>query len=530
VRPLFAIFLVLFATTSSCGTSPSIWGTAQTPTPIFPLIPSSQSVIPDSPPTPVRTSSTTPTAELTLEAPAYATPTTASEGPRLEPTYTPTFDSTPILYYSQSGDSLAALAKRFNVDESEIRSEVLLPAIGFIDPGILLVIPDRISEPTSPNIQIMPDNEIIFSATSVDFDTEAYIKEADGHLSNFKEYLGSAGWVDGTEAITRLAYENSINPRILLGVLDYESRWVRGEPVDLLHTDYPMGYEDFRYKGMFVQMVWAVNQISNAYYGWRDGSLTHLSFPDGSQLRLDPRLNAGTVAIQYLFSRLHSQSQWSQILKPESGFPAIYSQMFGDPWSRADLVNPIFPPGLTQPLMVLPYEPNVDWSYTGGPHGAWEHEGALAALDFAPGTDHGGCDTTTTWVVASAPGLVVRASEGVVVVDLDGDGYEQTGWNLLYLHIAIQDRVKLGTWVEVDDHIGHASCEGGVSTGTHLHFARKYNGEWIPADGPIPFILSGWRAIAGEKPYEGKMIRGDKEILADPVGQKWSNIPRDANE
>jgi len=330
--------------------------------------------------------------------------------------------------------------------------------------------------------------------------------------------------VDGHAAISRLSYENSINPRILLGILDYESRWVTGQPVDLMHTEYPMGYQDYRYKGMFIQLVWALNQLSNAYYGWRAGTLTHLEFPDGTTLRLDPRLNAGTVAIQYLFSRLHSQSQWSQIINPDTGFPVVYSRMFGDPWSRADLVNPIFPPGLTQPEMVLPFNANVNWSYTGGPHGAWEHEGALAAIDFAPGTDHGGCEETPTWVTAAASGLVVRSERGVVVIDMDGDGYEQTGWNLMYLHIATKDRVKEGTWLEMNDRVGHASCEGGISTGTHLHFARKYNGEWIAADGAMPFVLSGWRAVNGAKPYEGKLVKGDQTIIADPVGQPWSNI------
>jgi hypothetical protein len=84
--------------------------------------------------------------------------------------------------------------------------------------------------------------------------------------------------------------------------------------------------------------------------------------------------------------------------------------------------------------------------------------------------------------------------------------------------------------VEQNDRLGHASCEGGISTGTHLHFARKFNGEWIAADGPLPFVLSGWRAVNGEKPYEGKLVQGDKVIIADPVGQKWSNIYRQPDE
>jgi murein DD-endopeptidase MepM/ murein hydrolase activator NlpD len=193
------------------------------------------------------------------------------------------------------------------------------------------------------------------------------------------------------------------------------------------------------------------------------------------------------------------------------------------------MINPLFPPGLTQPEMILPFDEKIEWSYTGGPHGAWEHDGALAALDFAPATDHGGCDVTNTWVLASAPGLVVRSKEGVVVLDLDGDGFEQTGWNLMYLHIATKDRAKIGTWLETNDRVGHASCEGGISTGTHLHFARKYNGEWITADGPMPFILDGWTAKAGPKPYQGFLIKDNQTIKADPVGQAWSLIFRGLN-
>jgi murein DD-endopeptidase MepM/ murein hydrolase activator NlpD len=151
----------------------------------------------------------------------------------------------------------------------------------------------------------------------------------------------------------------------------------------------------------------------------------------------------------------------------------------------------------------------------------------MAALDFAPATDKTGCGSTPTWILASAPGLVVRSGNGLVVVDLDGDGSEQTGWNMLYLHVANQDRVAKGQWVEMKDAIGHASCEGGRSTGTHLHIARKYNGEWIIADGPAPFVLSGWTAVAGEKPYEGKLVKDNRVITSDLYGQLRAVIYRE---
>jgi murein DD-endopeptidase MepM/ murein hydrolase activator NlpD len=531
------ISLILFSLIfSSCGTT-SVWGIQPTPTPdsnsqstplIDPLAGSSDPII-------FPTSTTPPIFET--QSAYTATPQSII----IQPTFTQAsvIDSAPYLYYAQSGDMLSAIASRFSVNEADIISDADLTKTTLIDTGVLLVIPNQINEGTTPNIQIMPDSEIVFSPTSIDFDVETYVKEQDGYLNNYRDYLGSLGWIEGYAAVEKLAIENSINPRLLLAVLEFESRWVRGEPIDILHTEFPMGFNDYRYKGLSVQLTWAINTMSIAYYGWRAGTLTHLEFADGTTLRIDPRLNAGTVAIQYLFSKLHSQSQWAQIINPESGFPAMYNEMFGDAWLRAKLVDPLFPPALNQPPLVFPFEAGVKWSFTGGPHNGWGQinpniygvsHSVYSAIDFAPAAAKSGCQTTTTWVTAAAPGLVVRSENGLVMIDLDGDGYEQTGWNLLYLHLATKDRIPVGTHVETNDRLGHASCEGGVSTGTHLHFARKYNGEWVTADGPIPFVMSGWRLIAGDEPYKGTLVRGDEIITSDLQGQAWSNIIREADE
>jgi murein DD-endopeptidase MepM/ murein hydrolase activator NlpD len=291
-----------------------------------------------------------------------------------------------------------------------------------------------------------------------------------------------------------------------------------------------MGFEQKFKDGVFIQTVLAVNELFIGYYGWRNGTLTELTFPDGDTLRIAPDLNAGTVALQYFFSRLYNRSEWQSIIDPNIGFPAFYADQFGDPWQRAQNAGPIFPPGLEAPTIVLPFEPNREWAFTGGPHGAWEHDGPLAAIDFAPATDKSGCTESEKWLVAATSGLVVRSGNGVVVLDLDGDGYEETGWNLLYLHVATKDRVKLGAWVETDDRIGHASCEGGVSTGTHLHFARKYNGEWVLADGPLPLILSGYIVHMGKAPYEGTLTKGDVTITAHPAGVASATIFRKPDE
>jgi len=537
----FAVLVTISMLISACGTSPSLWGVSNTPTPISsqtaPLVdPFAGQSDPIIFPT-----STAPSFIETENALTPAPPATDTSAASLAITYTPSplNDAAPFLYYAQSGDMLSAIAQRFNVNETEIVSDADLTNTTLIDPGTLLIIPNRINEVTTPNIQLLPDAEFVFSAAALNFDTKAYVQSQSGYLSNFQDYLGSAGLVEGYDAIDRLAIENSVNPRLLLALLEYEARWVRGQPIDLLHTDFPMGFNDYRYKGMSIQMTWAINTMSIAYYGWRAGTITHVEFPDGTRLRLDPRLNAGTAAIQYLFSKLHSESQWSQIINPDSGFSALYTEMFGDSWARADLIGPLFPPGLNQPTLVLPFEPGVKWSFTGGPHNGWgqinpniygQSHSIFSAIDFAPAAAKSGCEPTDTWVTAAAPGLVVRSGNGVVMVDLDGDGFEQTGWNLLYMHLATKGRVPAGTYLETNDRIGHASCEGGVSTGTHLHFARKFNGEWITADGPIPFVLSDWRVISDGEPYKGQLVNGDQVITADLLGQSWSNITREKDE
>jgi hypothetical protein len=68
--------------------------------------------------------------------------------------------------------------------------------------------------------------------------------------------------------------------------------------------------------------------------------------------------------------------------------------------------------------------------------------------------------------------------------------------------------------LEAGDPIGHPSCEGGKSTGTHIHIARKYNGEWMLAEGPLAFNLEGWVAYNGGAPYFGTMTRFGETITA----------------
>ncbi|UCH58796.1 MAG: hypothetical protein JSV61_11325, partial [Anaerolineales bacterium] len=217
---------------------------------------------------------------------------------------------------------------------------------------------------------------------------------------------------------------------------------------------------------------------------------------------------------------------WAAALYGETGFSALYQRMYGDPWAQAEALGALLPVDLSQPALELPFLPAERWSLTAGPHPAWNAGTPRAALDFSPVTGEAVCAVSRAWATAAAPGVIARAERNVVALDLDGDGSETTGWVLVYLHLADQDLVQEGKVVALDDPLGHPSCQGGRATGKHVHIARKYNGEWIAADGPVPFVLSGWRAVAASTNYQGQLIKGDRVVSSNSGGSRTSIIVR----
>jgi murein DD-endopeptidase MepM/ murein hydrolase activator NlpD len=200
-----------------------------------------------------------------------------------------------------------------------------------------------------------------------------------------------------------------------------------------------------------------------------------------------------------------------------------YSNLFGDPWQDP---TSLIPGSLQQPSLELPFPRDRIWTYTGGPHTGWGNGEPFAAIDFAPPSDQSGCFVADKeqFSTAMADGLVVRSDVDGLILDLDKDGDERTGWVIFYLHLAAEGRAPLGTELKAGDPIGYPSCEGGRVTGTHVHVARKYNGEWILADGPLAFNLEGWIAHNGSRAYLGTLTNGGLTVIACECSDKYSEI------
>ncbi len=429
-----------------------------------------------------------------------------------------------VRYRTRAGDTLPALAGRFGVNIIEIRGTENLSPDGLLPVGQELRFPNPGGLPCCEAL-LLPDAEIPNSPVSAGFDLQQTVQTGGGYLSRYAEEVDGE-WLSGAEIIRRIALDTSTNPRLLLAVLEYRSGWWSGEPAGAADNPFPIGFKNPAYQGLHKELTLTARMLTVGFYGWRAGSLTRITFGNGQTRQLDATLNAGTAALQNLFAYLSpTEAGWQAQLKGDNSFTAFYARQFGDPWARAADIELLFF-GLAQPDLALPFLPGKLWSLTGGPHITWGTGTPWGALDFAPAGERSGCYISPSFTTAAAAGVVVRAERGQVLLDLDGDGDERTGWVLLYMHIAGQDRAAVGTRLNADDPLGHPSCEGGRVTGTHMHIARKYNGEWLGVDGPLPFVLSGWQAVKGAKPYLGGLILADQYVTAKSDGSHKSVIQR----
>jgi len=407
-------------------------------------------------------------------------------------------------YTVQSGDTLGSIASGYGIS-----LEALMQANGLDESSILMVgtvldIPPVEVDPNpGSSFKIIPDSELVYGPASAQFDVEAFIEGRDGHLAKYAQDVDGE-YLTGAQIIELVSQNYSVNPRLLLALLEYRSGWVTNPTPQ--NVEYPLGFYDSYYAGLYRQLAWTANNLNRGYYLWHVNGLSTLTLSDGTYVPLSPTINAGTAGVQYFLSLFNNRPFWDNDVS-ELGLFETYKELFGYPF---DLDIPsLVPQNLSQPTIQLPFESGTTWSFTGGPHGGWDSGSAWSALDFAPPGEALGCVSSDAWVVAVANGWIVRAENGAVIQDLDNDGYEQTGWNVLYMHIETRDRVPANTYLYAGERIGHPSCEGGVSNGTHLHLARKYNGEWISADGNLPFNLDGWISSGNGVEYDGYLTRGD---------------------
>ena len=478
----------------------------------------------------VGTTTPLPTHSILIQQTAEPTPTLVSmplnvyilDGDYLTPTpdpphTVPYFLSETIYHTVLEGDTLGEIAEKYEVTESFIAYANNIYYWNWLNVGQELILPAPEMGNVGPDFKLIPDSELVYGPRTIDFDTTEFADLHDGYLSLYAETVDGK-LRSGPEIIQYVADLYSVNPRLLLAFLEYQSGWVTKNSSNISQYQYPAGNVDQYRVGLFYQLTWASNTLNSGYYQWKQGLIAGVDTIDGIFIPAPLTINAGTFALHYLFSKLYDQSDWRNVVS-EGGFTDTYQELFGYPFAWA--YEPLIPPDLEQPELQLPFEEDVVWNFTGGPHNGWDSGSSWAALDFSPPMYYSGCYPSYAWVVAVADGYIKHSDMGAVIQEIDGDGYTQVGWTILYMHIDFDGRIEEGQYVKAGDKLGHPSCEGGISTGTHLHIARRYNGEWILADGTTPFEMDGWTAFSTGNIYDGYLKKGNQTVEAcecrDPI-------------
>ncbi|MBN1536718.1 MAG: LysM peptidoglycan-binding domain-containing protein, partial [Anaerolineales bacterium] len=327
-------------------------------------------------------------------------------------------------YTAQTGDTIPALALRFNTTEAEIleANPIIPQSATTMPPGMPMKIPIYYVPFWGSAYQIIPDSLFVNGPAQGNFNTIEFVSQHGGWLNSYEDYAGSATR-SGAEIVEYVAQNYSVSPMLLLALLEFKAGALSQAELYGENRQYPLGYKSVSRKGLYQQLIWTANTLNNGYYAWRAGNLLSIEYKDGRIEQFDPWQNAATVAIHYYYNLILSGDEYHHAISSE-GLAATYRQLFGDPWA---VVQDHIPGSLQQPEFTLPFLAGASWAYTGGPHTGWGTGAPFAALDFAPPSVNPGCVWSDHWVTAIAPGVVARTDTGVVILDLDGDGDERTG-------------------------------------------------------------------------------------------------------
>jgi murein DD-endopeptidase MepM/ murein hydrolase activator NlpD len=420
----------------------------------------------------------------------------------------PVPDGPPYAYHTiLDGQTLSYIALLYNTTVEElVTMNDLVGSSALIQTGQLLRIPLHIDN-IAPATPLLPDSEVVYSPAYVGFDVAEYVNRQGGYLATYYENVDGEE-LTGPQIVERVAEQFSVGPRLLLALLEYYGGWVRNLQPSEEQLRLPLGARNPKGGSLFGALSFTANRINAGYYGYKRDGFWVFQLADRNRAITPQGINAGTVGLQNILAIHSDRETWQQTLDPAVGFMADYRALFGDPFVYA--VEPLVPATLTQPPLSLPWPTGQGFYFSGAPHPAYADGSAWAAVDFGPPDVLGNCYYSDVPNTAAAEGVIVVARQGEVQLDLDGDGNIQTGWVLLYLHVALDadTPVQVGQRVALGDVVGYASCEGGLSNSSHIHFARRYNGEWMDAGGPVPVTLSGWQVQANLFPYEGFITNG----------------------
>ncbi len=259
------------------------------------------------------------------------TATAGPAGPAPARLDTPTPDPTRVvddagteLYIVQDGDTFSGVAAEFGTTPEEIAQTNGLTTLSMIHPGDPLNVPLNLDR-VGPDAKLIPDSELVYGPGAIDFDIAAFVDRTNGYLKSYTEKVDGVE-LTGAQIVQRVAEQFSVNPRLLLALLEYRSGWLSSKTPNADQQAYPLGYRNAGYQGLYLQLGRTANRLNDGYYGWKSRGARTVRFQDTSRARLASGLNAGTIGLQTMLAADRTYDQWLKEAAPD-GFLQDLSRM-----------------------------------------------------------------------------------------------------------------------------------------------------------------------------------------------------------
>ena len=197
----------------------------------------------------------------------------STDNPQFEPTpdperILPAIRTQTETYIVRSGDTIISIAARYGIGPNTLAEANQLADPDTINTGLELTIPVPDPMPQGPENKLIPDSELVYGPSSVDFDIKDFISDAGGYLTTYSEELDGVVY-SGADVINKVAQDFSVNPRLLLAILEYQSGWVTQPAPFNASLKNPLGINNTWRTGLYHQLIWAADNLNRGYYLWR---------------------------------------------------------------------------------------------------------------------------------------------------------------------------------------------------------------------------------------------------------------------
>ena len=148
-------------------------------------------------------------------------------------------------YTAQDGDTVVALAARFNTTVGEIQTSnpVLPQTTTTLPPGLPLKIPIYYLPLWGSPYHILPDAFFVNGPEQIGFTAVDYVSKTKGWLKDYRVYAYD-GWRTGAEVVDYVGMSYSISPRLLLALLEYQTHAL-SDPNTPANVDlYALGFKE----------------------------------------------------------------------------------------------------------------------------------------------------------------------------------------------------------------------------------------------------------------------------------------------